>query len=738
MVRQAQPYRREMPYVNWISGVNLYTNDPRGIGAYYDSERRLGKHPLPEIWDREISLVRLYGGNAIRQHYYERILNEQVFADETYNWAKRVLDANHILLAMHNVVALTNPFTFSPEHYWRKRLGEGDPYVDERWLQAEEGYLRSLAKWLSDFPNVAWELINEPEGYGRNAQTFEERRNYAQRVEAWCKRMRKAIFNGQGFETPIGIGLAWAPLSPIWSVRHFLNFMHWSHVHHYQTTLGEGVWTLPFALAYGHPCIVGEAGMPNAVNSPYPFLREWGEIYEQMLHVILGERGLGFLNFYLNNPLQHPEAPEWGMMRHDGTEREACRVWARWNFVLQHLDRRDYLLPTVAILLDTESLLGSPNIVSEAREIHMRLLESGVPSIIASEHDLSKWLLITSDRQAQWQKEIELRCLIVPKGAKPSEETWSLVRKLKEKLPMIFVVALCEPRPEWTLGNMPEPQSLRPLGFSISPYLARLIYLLRKRNEGLTVILVDGSGVEGEVKFYDMRVRMLIPKGRCAIVDFNGPDDLRLISAYGSVLIDYGSRREKLKAPKDVPWVIAGMITFGWRFGLGSGEVKLWCDNQRALELRIPVKNDLASWVDKGKRVTVYTTPQFSDVAQIVAQSLQKFGARVKIVERVNPPFESDALIIDDAARNPTIAKLVAENFGVHFVGHEGWSFWRKDMMRVWQPWSGLILSRQDTKGRWLVVITGHNEAAVRVAAIKFCTLRMLGSYCAAPFVVLE
>ena len=228
---------------------------------------------------------------------------------------------------------------------------------------------------------------------------------------------------------------------------------------------------------------------------------------------------------------------------------------------------------------------------------------------------------------------------------------------------------------------------------------------------------------------------MLIPKGRCAVVDFNGPDDLRLISTYGSVSIAHVSRREELKAPKDVPWVIAGRITFGWRFGWGSEEVELWCDNQRALELRIPVKNDLARWVEEKRRVTVYTAPQFSDVAQIVAQSLQRFGAKVKIVKRVNLPFESDAILIDDAARNPIIAKLVAENFGVHFVGHEGWSFWRRDTMRVWQPWAGLILSRQDAKGRWLVVITGHTEAAVRVAAIKFCTLRMLGSYCAAPFV---
>ena len=731
MVRQATPYKRRMPYVGWISGINLYTNDLRGIGAYYDSEQRLGKHPLPDIWDREISLVRLYGGNAIRQHYYERILNEQTFADENYNWAKRVLDANHILLALHNVIALTNPFTFSPEHYWRKRLGEGDPYTDERWLQSEEGYLRGLAKWLADFPNVVWELINEPERYGSNAQTFEERLDYAQRVEAWCKRMSQAIFSGQGFESPIGIGLAWAPSSPIWSVRHFLNFMRWSHAHHYQTDLGQRVWTLPFALAYGHPCIVGEAGMPNPTNTPYPFLREWGEIYEQMLHVILGEQGLGFLNFYLNNPLQHPEAPEWGMMRHDGTEREACRVWARWNFVLRHLNRSNYLPPPVAILIDTDSLLRSPAIVAEAREIHMRLLESSVPSRIVSEHDLRKWLRTISNWKEQWRREFDLRCLIVPKGAKPSDETWSLLHQLQQKLQgfaFFTVIALCEPRPKWTISELPEPQFLRPTDFSVSPHLARLVYPLRKRDGGLTVILVDGSGVEGKVDLPYIEVSLTVPKGKCAVIDADREGKLHLVSAYGTVAIKKVAPREEeilVKAPIDVPWVIAGG--------------KLWCDNQKALELSFRVEGDLIWWVKEGglKQVNIYASPQFSDVAQLVAQYLQRLGVKVKVINRANPPFNGNAVIIDDATQNPSVAKLVAEKFAIHFVGHEGWSFWRKDTMRIWQPWSGLILSRKEGEGeleRWLIVITGHNEAAVRVAALKFCSLRSLGNYCASPF----
>jgi len=728
MVRQATPYKRKIPSV--VSGVNLYTNDPRGIGAYFDSEQRLGKHPLPDIWDREISLVRLYGGNAIRQHYYERILNEEVFADESYNWAKRVLDANHILIAMHDVAALTNPFTFSPTYYWRKRLGEGDPYTDERWLQAEEAYFRGLAKWLADFPNVMWELINEPD-YGREAKIPEERKQFAERVANWCRRMSQAIFSGQGYETPIGIGLAWAP-SPIWSVRHFLNFLNWSHAHHYQTDLGAGLWTLPFALAYGHPCIIGEAGMPNAENSPHPLLREWGEIYEQMLYVALGERALGFLNFYLNNTLQHLDAPEWGMMRHDGTERESCRVWARWNFLLKHLQIRAFLPPTVAILIDTESLLQSPSeVLTEARNMHMQLLETGVPSMIVSEHDLRRWQSIFKSDPKRWREEMGLLriTIIVPKSAKPSDETWKLLRELDLTMRISWVVALCEERPEWAEKQLPD---LRPFGLKIEQGLARLVYSLRKR-DGLTVILIDGNGKTGEVAYNGCRVRLTIPKGRCALLDFRenlGMGKLTLlISAYGSVTVN---RKPLAKAPEDLAWVAIGNLTLGEE--RLSDPVTLWSDNQKAVELTLPVENDV-----KGlKQVTIYAPNQFADVAKLVAQSLQGVGVKVRIVNRLSLPIKGNAIVIDQATKNHVLAQLVAERFGIHFVGHEGWSFWLKGTMRIWQPWSGLILSNHDEQDNWLIVLTGHTEASVRVAALKFRTIRSLGNYCAAPFCPLE
>jgi hypothetical protein len=471
--------------------------------------------------------------------------------------------------------------------------------------------------------------------------------------------------------------------------------------------------------------------MPNAENSPHPLLREWGEIYEQMLYVALGERALGFLNFYLNNPLQHPDSPEWGMMRHDGTERESCRVWARWNFLLRHLQPRAFLPPTVAILIDTDSLLQSPSaILTEVRNTHMQLLETGVPSMIVSEHDLRRWQSMFKSDPKRWREEMGLLriAIIVPKSAKPSEETWKLLSELDLKI--AWVVALCEERPEWARKQLPD-LSPQFFGLQVEQGLARLVYPLRKR-DGLTVILIDGNGKTGEVEYYGCRVQLTVPKGRCALLEFReslGMGRLTLLSAYGSVTVN---GKPLAKAPDDLAWVAVGNLTLGEK--LPSSPATLWSDNQKAVELTVPVEND----VKELRQVTIYAPTQFSDVAKLVAQSLQGVGVKARIVNRLSLPIKGNAIVIDQATKNHVLAQLVAERFGIHFVGHEGWSFWRKGTMRIWQPWSGLILSNHDEKGNWLIVLTGHTEASVRVAALKFRTVRSLGNYCAAPFCLLE
>ena len=204
---------------------------------------------------------------------------------------------------------------------------------------------------------------------------------------------------------------------------------------------------------------------------------------------------------------------------------------------------------------------------------------------------------------------------------------------------------------------------------------------------------------------------------------------LTLISAYGSVTVN---GKPLAKAPDDLAWVAVGDLTLDKE--LPPTPVTLWSDNQRAIELTVPVENDV-----KGlKQLTIYAPTQFSDVAKLVAQSLQEVGVKAKIVNRLSFPLKGNAIVIDQATKNLSLAELVTERFGIHFVGHEGWSHWRKGTMRIWQPWSGLILADCDEKDNWLIVLTGHTEASVRIAALKFCTIRSLDNYCAAPFCLLE
>jgi len=362
--------------------------------------------------------------------------------------------------------------------------------------------------------------------------------------------------------------------------------------------------------------------------------------------------------------------------------------------------------------------------------MHMQLLETGVPSMIVSEHDLRRWQSMFKSDPKRWREEMGLLriAIIVPKSAKPSEETWKLLRELDLKI--AWVVALCEERPEWARKQLP---NLSPqfFGLQVEQGLARLVYPLRKR-DGLTVILIDGNGKTGEVVYYGCRVQLTVPKGRCALLEFReslGMGILTLLSAYGSVTVN---GKPLAKAPDGLAWVAVGNLTLGEK--LPSSPVTLWGDNQKAVELTVPVEND----VKELGQVTIYAPTQFSDVAKLVAQSLQGVGVKARIINRLSLPIKGNAIVIDQATKNHVLAQLVAERFGIHFVGHEGWSFWRKGTMRIWQPWSGLILSNHDEKGNWLIVLTGHTEASVRVAALKFRTVRSLGNYCAAPFCLLE
>lgn len=95
--------------------------------------------------------------------------------------------------------------------------------------------------------------------------------------------------------------------------------------------------------------------------------------------------------------------------------------------------------------------------------------------------------------------------------------------------------------------------------------------------------------------------------------------------------------------------------------------------------------------------------------------------------------IKGDAILIDIADGHNVMTTLLRMHTDIQIVKHRGWAYWRKGSMRVWYPWSGLIIPIRTNSG-WKVLITGVTDAAVRVAALKFITLRTLKRYCAAPF----
>lgn len=675
----------------WLSGFNLYTNDARGIGAFFDSERRLGKHPLPEVWDRDLSLLHLFGGNAIRQHYYERILNAAVLGGEgPDDWPVRVLDAVHLLLAYHRVVAFADPFTFSPVHYWRRRLGEGDPYTDEKWLGEEMAYYEALARHCAPFRNIAWELINEAEGYGRNAATSEERRRVAEVVARWARQAREKLAAG-GFRF-VGLGQTFATNSPLWNLRGNLRCLDWSNIHCYGALDARASrWCVPLGLNFGRPCLIGEAGMPNAGSSAAAFLGQWADYYDRLLHFALGERALGFTNFYLNNPLTGTDNPEWGLLRHDGTEKEIARLWKRWNFLLRHLPPEEYLPPTVGLFVSAEAALDDPRLLDRLAEPYLQLLEQGIPPLILSEYDL-----LESRSAASGVQTLEV-LLVTPEQ--------------KQYVPAGFQ----------TLARSVASGVQTPTDFAFAQKPARYVYPLRKRDGGLTVVLVGGTGEPGDLQFRGHRIDLRVPPKRCAVVDFLADGRPRLVEAYGEVTYD---GQPLVRAPAELGYVL---VADGE--SLVEGTATVWSDDPAAVQASCPPRHPLRELAG----AMLLAAPELREAAEALRRALQERGLSVGAVRvtREASPFAAPALLLAPVG-HPLAQRELARREGLG-VTMEGIPTFHWGPARLQAPWTGAILTRW-VNGRPLVLLTGLTPGAVNIALHKFSRLRRLSSYFTAPF----
>jgi hypothetical protein len=665
----------------WISGVNLYVDDIRGVGPFFRPECRIGQHPLVDLWDRDLSLCRLLGGNAVRQHYYEKMFDDAA-ALTGDSVRTRTLDAFHRLLARHNVVVFANPLTFKPLTYWRERLGNADPdaYRDPRYRSETFAYLRALGGRLAAFRNIAWEIINEPEAYCANDST--SRRMIAHTVQEWTSRARSHVVDATG--RPVGLGHAYSTRSVCWSPRGNLRHLDWSNVHCYSAEHIEAQRGTAFGLNFGRPCLVGEAGMPDGASSPTVFLGTWAGWYDQLLCTTLAERGMGFQNFYLSNSLRDADAPEWGLIRDDGTEKAGARVWAQWNAVVRRLPPESYVPSTLGLFLSHAARLDDPSILAPVHAIYYTLLRRGIHARIVSEYDI--------------EEAPPLERLIVPAVCRDHvPERWQSIAT-----PWAHPVNLTA----W-----------QRVAYDGIP--AELRYALPKRDGGMTVVLVDGSGNPSTLHG-PATVEFTVPKGRCAVLDFLPNGRLRLFSGQGAIAVD---GRRLAESPN-------AYALFADGASLHDGTVTVWSDDPASVVTDLPACRPV-SRLDGGTIVLGH--PRFERAAQRMASTFRARGIDLAITQQ---PGAAGRVLIgryDD----PVIAAALRQRRDVGVQAAGGLPTLRMGDMRVRRPWSGVILYESNA-GNPSVVATGLTDAAVDIAAMRLARLRQLGNYSTAPFVSLD
>ncbi|MCD6351145.1 MAG: hypothetical protein J7M26_03400, partial [Armatimonadetes bacterium] len=578
--REGRPVVGKRPA--WFSGVNLYTADPRSVGMFFNSRNEPGHHPTVDFFDRDLSLLRILGGNTTRTHYFEFMLTPQALADQR-NHAVRRLDAYNMLHAAHDVGAFYGPFTFTPGKYdlWQKYMtakygaavAKADPYATPQWQTEEAAYYEALARRCRHLgaTNIIWQLINEPERYPpRSERDPRKREQGAETVARWCRTMASALKKG-GYNQA-GVGHSTAPMSYGWDPRGALNFLTSFDVHHYgRGTVGSRassnpLWSIPFGLAYGRPAVLGEYGLPNAGQSHDAFLGRWLASYEAALTCVLAEGSLGFLNFYLNCGMGHVDAPEWGMVRPDYTEKPAALAWKRWNWLAQRL-RPDELLPfDGALLFDPTVRYGNPQFISQLGRLYLNLLREGLPTALLSPADL-----------ARLRETKRLPTVVFA----PEEGRTAAVRAALAHLRgwSVQVTDSLDAFRDALRARLP----VRELASG-----AQAFYVRRLRGGRWLVAVVENDGKPVVFRVADHAYELALPEGRSALLVVTRQGLPELIAACAPVKMD---GRTVVDGPAEGYAVWAGH----GRSLATEGATDLWAEDQQAVTASFSLPDDLRS-----------------------------------------------------------------------------------------------------------------------------------------------
>ena len=686
----------------WLSGANEYTCDARGVGFFYSGDAIPGHHALVDFADRDESWIKLVGGNAVRQHYFEYKIMPDSFGRPGVPHELRLLDAYNLLAGHHDHVSLCDPFTFGPARRdaWKAKYGDGDPYVDDEWRSAEGALYRGMAGRCAGqgFKNIVWELINEPEAYGSQGDEA-RRRELAGNVARWVREMQAAVGDAGG--GPAGIGHSTAPASPAWDPRGNLFPLPLSNVHHYgqaRLRTGDGTWCPAFGLNYGRPCVVGEFGLPNAGESPTPFLSDWSGPYDRVLHACLGENATGFINFYLNCGMGGVNSPEWGMIRPDYSEKPAGLVWKRWNQLLRFVSPDEFEPTTLFILFDSDDRLAHPRVLRELYEGYVGLLAEGVYARIASEKDLESLL-------TRGQK---IEAILRPEGLVYRPETEALNARAKAAGASLLskadeMVAFASPRLRVHV------EAGRPGGTYVRPL----------KDGGCLVVLLEGTGDETRLRANGHELRMRVPEGRCATVRFTQDGTVRLVEAYGLVSFD----GEPMCSSPDAGYLVAA------RDGKPisqSRSLAVWADDPAAVSL---------PGHEPGLRALDGAIITPGDGLTEPAQDLMRLLSARGIETTIGAPKAGRPRVLLSLPGDRLLqgVELPAQ---VRIVSGPGKVALHSGSARVDLPWSGAIVRLSDAP--LTVAVIAPTRAGVELAVRKLACLRSLGTYMSGPFAPLN
>lgn len=673
----------------WVSGANIYNANFRSPGVFFSRIRRSEpfRHPVPGQWFDDLSLLTLCGANAIRQHYLEYVLDARNLTGN-YSYEHRLLDAFLQTTAEAGVISFINPLTFFPclkpspprpgENLERKM-------ADPANLAEVDSYLRELGKATSCYRNIAWEIINEPDLMSTESKTSEQARQMTAKAYQMLQRATRSLLGDRTL--PVGVGNAHPPLNFIWNTRDNLRFLAWTNTHYYGPIMPGNRRSPEFGLNFGYPSLLGEFGQPGGVMGNGARLGVWHQEYAKILAMTIAERSLGFTNFYLAQQTGAITSPEWGFLRQDQTEREDFKVWKKWNVLLRHLPRENYLRPNRWLAYHTGQLMDNPEFIHYLNDIYYHLQKAGIHCVLMNEQDIS-----------------------AASAAVRPEQIWLVTAAAPDRWSKVVAAELTRRQYRFSsviAGSRPAVNAnpdLPTASFNWS-------YRLNKRDGGYTILLIDAIR-KADVTFTAgaCHYQWETPAHATAIIDMDKAGS-PLAAFFAGRLVCNG---QLLAATANNKPILLTSAAAGKSL-LNTGTARLFADSPELVTTGNAVKNDFREYAP----FFLQPDSRFSSLQRELAQSLKARGvaladsvATAKTVIRFS---DSSRYILK---RNDT-ASLVY------------------DGRQLGTPWSGMIrVERGSTP--IIVELSAPTSTGLKAVAARLAVAPALENCLIGPFMPLE